>query len=155
MAPHPIKIVPILCGSFTETVKTGTEPSKHPMIGAFIEALKREIGAEKRRICVIAGVDLAHVGGRFGDENLKLTPTRRKIFEETDRTMLEIILKGNASKFFNFIVEEEDKRRICGFPAIYTMLKALSLKKGELLHYDQSYEQATNSLVTFCSAKFS
>ena len=155
VAPHPIKFVPILCGSFTETVKTGTEPSKHPMIGAFIEALKREIGAEKRRICVIAGVDLAHVGGRFGDENLKLTPTRRKIFEETDRTMLEIILKGNASKFFNFIVEEEDKRRICGFPAIYTMLKALSLKKGELLHYDQSYEQATNSLVTFCSAKFS
>jgi AmmeMemoRadiSam system protein B len=135
-------------------VKDGMEPAKHAMAGAFIDALKREIAAEKRRVCVISGVDLAHVGGRFGDKDMNLTPTRRKIFEETDRTMLEIILKGNASKFFDFIAEEEDKRRICGFPAIYTMLKALNLKKGELLHYDQSYEKATNSLVTFCSAKF-
>ena len=154
VAPHPVKIVPILCGSFAEMVKEDVEPAKHPMAGAFIEALKREIGAEKRRVCVIAGVDLAHVGGRFGDEDMKLTPTRRKIFEESDRTMLELILKGNASKFFDFIVEEDDKRRICGFPAIYTMLKAMNLRKGELLHYDQSYEKATNSLVTFCSAKF-
>jgi AmmeMemoRadiSam system protein B len=154
ITPHPVKIVPVLCGSFAELVKSGKEPAKDSMAGAFIEALKREIAADKRRICIIAGVDLAHVGGRFGDEDLKLTATRRKIFEETDRTMLEIILKGSASKLFSFIAEEEDKRRICGFPAIYTMLKVLNLKKGELLHYDQSYEKATNSLVTFCSAKF-
>jgi len=154
IAPHPIKIVPILCGSFSEMVRSNTEPAKHAMAGAFIEALKRELAAEKRRVCVIAGVDLAHVGGRFGDQDLKLTPTRRKIFEETDRTMLEIILEGNAAKFFEFIAEEEDKRRVCGFPAIYTMLKAMDLKRGDLLHYDQSYEKATNSLVTFCSAKF-
>jgi AmmeMemoRadiSam system protein B len=154
ITPRPVKIVPILCGSFAEMVKSGKEPAKHPMVGAFIDALKRELAAEKRNVCIISGVDLAHVGGRFGDEDMTLTPTRRKIFEETDRSMLEIILKGSATKFFEFIVEEENKRRICGFPAIYTMLKFLPLKKGELLHYDQSYEKATNSLVTFCSAKF-
>ncbi|MBV9463057.1 MAG: hypothetical protein JO317_02410, partial [Verrucomicrobiae bacterium] len=63
--------------------------------------------------------------------------------------------QGDAGEFFKFIAHEEDRRRVCGFPAIYTMLQTLSLEHGQLLNYDQSFEKMTNSLVTFCAVKFS
>ena len=74
--------------------------------------------------------------------------------EHEDREMLKTLEACDAPRFFRFIHDEHDSRRICGFPTLYTMVSALNVKKGRLLHYDQSFEKGTNSVVSYASMSF-
>jgi predicted class III extradiol MEMO1 family dioxygenase len=56
--------------------------------------------------------------------------------------------------FFSSISKESDRRRICGLPAIYTMLKVLEAKEGKLLKYGQAFTPETQSVVSFASMAF-
>lgn len=149
----PFQIVPILVGSFHEMIESGEEPIRHPQVAAFAQALRRVVTAPGKKVCVVAGVDLAHVGGRFGDE----FSVNQGVLEQLaadDREMLGRLEACDAAGFFRMIHEEQDCRRICGFAALYTMLSALDLKQGRLLYYDQSVEKDTNSVVSFASMVF-
>ncbi|MSR64913.1 MAG: AmmeMemoRadiSam system protein B [Verrucomicrobiae bacterium] len=150
---YPFEVVPILVGSFHDLVDSGEEPIRDPQVAAFSSALRETIAESGKTVCVVAGVDLAHVGGRFGDE-FTVNEDVRKQLEHDDREMLKTLEECNASKFFSHIHEEKDSRRICGFPTLYTMVSALDLKKGEVLYYDQSFEKDTNSVVSFASMSF-
>ncbi|MBI4400134.1 MAG: hypothetical protein HY581_00700, partial [Nitrospirae bacterium] len=50
--------------------------------------------------------------------------------------------------------KEEDRRRISGFAAIYTLLRFIQAEKGEVLRYDRSITDQFNSTVTYCSMVF-
>lgn len=151
---YPFQIVPILVGSFHDLVDSGEEPIRDPQVAAFTSALRETIAESKSTVCVVAGVDLAHIGGRFGDEFTVNEDVRAQL-EHDDREMLKTLEECSAPKFFQFIREEQDGRRVCGFPTLYTMVSALKLKKGEVLFYDQSFEKNTNSVVSFTSMRFS
>ena len=61
-------IVPILVSSFHHNmVMTKTPPTEIPRMADFLTALKKTIAQSGRKVCVVAGVDLAHVGQKFGD----------------------------------------------------------------------------------------
>ena len=68
--------------------------------------------------------------------------------------MLEYVEKLDGEGFFSSILKERDRRRICGLPAIYTMLKVLEAKEGRLLRYGQAYTPETQSVVSFASLGF-
>jgi AmmeMemoRadiSam system protein B len=151
--PNPLKIVPILSGSFHEAIDKGISPMALKPIRHFIEALRKAVSSLGRQVCYIASADLAHMGLQFGDgEGIREYDLR--ILSQEDRGMLEYAEKMDGEGFFSSISKERDRRRICGLPAIYSMLKVLEAKEGKLLKYDQAFTPETQSVVSFASLAF-
>ncbi len=144
------KVVPILVSSFHEMLAAGRMPSEDPRVGSFIEALRAELAAELRSVCIIAGVDFAHVGRKFGDQQ----PADEKFVkwvEQEDRALIENIVRGDPEGFFRAIDSDKDRRRICGLAPMYTQLEVLRGHQGRLLKYDVALEPPTQSAVSFAS----
>lgn len=150
----PPRIVPILCGSFHHKNGGLVDPGQDEQVVEFLEALKELIAQAPGRTCVIAGADLSHVGGRFGDQG-PLTPGLLGSIREQDEKMLERVAEMDADGFFKSIRDDNDRRRICGFPPIYALLRVVEAGRGELLKYDQAIEQQMQSVVSFASMVFS
>jgi AmmeMemoRadiSam system protein B len=121
-------------------------------VPTFLDALGESITASERKVCVIAGVDLAHVGPRFGDAEAN-TPAFLERVAREDRKMLESITAPDAGAFFASVAADGDSRRICGLSPIYAFLRALPGARGELLRYSQWPDQ--QGAVSFCAAAFS
>ena len=49
---------------------------------------------------------------------------------------------------------EQDRRKICGFSPIYTLLHLIKAGEGKLLKYQQAVESNSQSVVTFASLAF-
>lgn len=145
-----ISIVPILCSSFHEMIAANREPIADPRVRDFVRAIKIAASRSKRRICFIAGVDLSHIGQKFGDPEM-LTPATEALLEREDREMLKHVKNMDAAGFFASVAKDNDKRRICGFPAIYVLLHLIDSAKARLLKYDKSVDPATQSIVSFAS----
>ena len=147
------KIIPILCSSFGNVVGNKNSPRQIPQLEDFVSSLKETIDISKKKICLIASVDLSHVGLRFGDRELP-NESYLKRLEYEDTNMLKYVADLNAEGFYNSIHNDNDKRRVCGYPAIYTMLNVINASKGKLLKYSQSTDPNTDSTVTFASMTF-
>jgi len=151
--PKPLRIVPILCGSFQEAVERGVSPMELEPVREFVEALRDYVAASKKKICVIASADLAHMGLQFGDRD-GMSEYGLRILEEEDRKMLRHAESVDGEGFFSSIAKEQDRRRICGLPAIYTMLHVLGAREGRLLKYGQAFTRESQSVVSFASLAF-
>ncbi|MBS3920953.1 MAG: AmmeMemoRadiSam system protein B [Deltaproteobacteria bacterium] len=151
--PAPVRIVPIVSGSFHEAVESGISPMELPAIRQFIEAIKESVSSLGREVCYIASADLAHMGLQFGDRE-GIGEYDLRILEEEDREMLKHAERMDGEGFFSSISGERDRKRICGLPAIYAMLKAMDAEKGMLLNYGQAFTPETQSVVSFASMAF-
>jgi len=151
--PIPLKIVPILSGSFHEAIEQRISPMELEPIRQFIEALKEAVSSLGREVCYIASADLAHMGLQFGDRE-GVSEYGLRVLSQEDQEMLEYAEKMDGEGFFSLISRERDRKRICGFPAIYAMLKTLEAKEGKLLKYGQAFTPETQSVVTFASLAF-
>ncbi|RMF94226.1 MAG: AmmeMemoRadiSam system protein B [Nitrospinota bacterium] len=150
---RPLRIVPILCGSFQEMILKRVSPQTVPEVADFIAAVKETVAEQGEAVCYVAGVDLAHVGQKFGDQ-IRLTTGLLESIERKDRAMLRYIQALDAEGFFAFVQEEQDSRRICGLSSIYTMLSVMEAREGRLLRYEQAVERETQSTVTYASLAF-
>jgi len=151
------KIVPILCSSFfhgeaAQEAQAGG--SAVPTEAAdFLSALRETLEEGREDVCIIAAVDLSHLGRRFG-QDVRLSPGFTAEAERNDRKMLESVMARDPEAFLDGIRRENDRRNVCGVPAIYTMLSVLGPGSAKLLRYGQAEEPQTQSLVTFASAAF-
>jgi len=143
----------VLCGSFHEAIEKGISPMEIKSIQQFIEALKESVSSLGEEVCFIASADLAHMGLQFGDRD-GMNEYGLRVLAQEDQEMLEYVEKLDGEGFFSSILKERDRRRICGLPAIYTMLKVLEAKEGRLLRYGQAYTPETQSVVSFASLGF-
>jgi len=150
---RPFRIVPVLCGSFHEAVSRDLSPRELPGVQEFLRALRAAQERSSGRVCVLASADLAHVGIRFGDPEPPDAATLQALVEE-DRRMLEPVCQLNGEGFFEFLRREQDRRKICGSSAIYTLINLIAAREGELLKYDRSVEANAQSVVTFASMAF-
>jgi AmmeMemoRadiSam system protein B len=150
---RPIRIVPLLVGSFQDAVESARAPRNFPDIGRMIEALRRLERETKESICFIISGDLAHIGPKFGDPETVtsafLADSRKK-----DEAILEQAERAAVEGYFGLIAEENDKRRICGLPPTYIVLDALRPERGRVLHYDQYAHQRGFESVSFASMAF-
>lgn len=138
-------MVPVLCGSLHRHVDDGSSPSGDARIRAFFDALARVTTG--RRVLVVAGADLAHVGPRFGDD--PMGPAEYRVVEEADRRALDACGRGDADAFFRAVASERDRFRVCGLSAIYATLAYLGPgRRGRLLGYAQcpADERATSAV---------
>lgn len=145
-------ILPLLASFLHEAVWTGGEAEADPRVPAFLGALGETIAASERRVCVIAGVDLAHVGPRFGDAEPN-TPAFLDRVASEDRKMLDAVTASEPAAFFASVAADGDSRRICGLSPIYAFLRALPGSRGTLLRYAQWPDP--QGAVSFCAAAFS
>jgi AmmeMemoRadiSam system protein B len=144
------KVVPILVGSFHEMVATGETPVLDQRVGGFIEALRAEIAAENRRILIVAGVDFAHVGKKFGD-SFSADQKVAEWVKAEDLALIENIKRGDPAGFFADIAKDQDQRKICGLSPMYTQLELLRDHRARLLMHDIAMEPQTESAVSFAS----
>ncbi len=144
------QIVPILVGSFHEMVQSGETPAYDARVGGFLEALRGELAADSRRTLIIAGVDFAHVGRKFGDSFGADEKVAQWIKRE-DLALIENIKRGDPEGFFADIVKDRDARKICGLSPMYTQLELLRDHPARLLMHDIAMEPQTESAVSFAS----
>jgi len=147
------KIIPVLCNSFHQFVGNGSSPFEDKKISTFLTELKKIIDSYGDSVVVIAGVDLAHVGPKFGDKDQVDKKTLSWI-RDRDAISLEYTEKIDAEGFYRSVEEEKDKRKICGLSSIYSMLKVTDASYGTILDYDNALEEDTGSVVTFASAGY-
>lgn len=148
---RPFTVVPVLASFLHEAVWAGTAPEADARAPRFLEALATTIAASSRPVCVIGGVDLAHVGPRFGDAEVNTAASLAAV-ERDDRAMLDAVVAGSASGFYESVARDSDARRICGLSPIYAFLRALPGAEGRLLRYSQWPDP--EGAVTFCAAAF-
>ncbi len=151
--PIPLKVVPVLSGSFHEAIEQGISPMGFKPIRQFIDALKEAVSTLGREVCFIASADLSHMGLQFGDRE-GISEYGLRVLSQEDQEMLGYAEKMDGEGFFSSIARQRDRRRVCGLPAIYTMLKILETREGKLLKYGQAFTPETQSVVTFASLAF-
>jgi hypothetical protein len=147
------KVAPIIVNRLLPPGGAGPSPRQDKATAGFLEALGREVAQRRGKVCVIAGVELAHLGGRFGDQ-VPMNEQRRKALADRDRETLDAIVSCDAEKFHAAIVKDQNNRRITGHAAIYTLLAALKPARGQFLRYGQFHEPNTNTVTSFAAAAF-
>jgi AmmeMemoRadiSam system protein B len=151
--PNPVKIVPILSGSFHEAIDKGVSPMELKPVRQFMGALKEAVSSLGRGVCYIASADLAHMGFQFGDRE-GIHEYDLRVISQEDHEMLGYAERMDGEGFFSSISREKDRRRICGLSSIYSMLRVLEANGGKLLKYDQAFTPETHSVVSFASLAF-
>jgi AmmeMemoRadiSam system protein B len=147
------KIVPILVSSFRSMMMSRSLPEQTAAVGGFLRVLRRLAEDDSREICFVAGVDLAHVGRQFGDVE-PVTEDFLKCVEAEDRQLVDRLATLDAAGFFHEIAKDQDRRKICGFSPLYSLIHLLDGARGNHLHYDQAFTPETGSAVTFTSMVF-
>lgn len=148
---RPFTILPVLASFLHESLGSGADPEADPRIPRFLAALRETIAASSRRVCLVAGVDLAHVGPRFGDGGPNSAASLARV-ERDDRAMLESVVEVDPRGFYAGIAADHDARRICGLSPIYTLLRLLPETPGRLLRYTQWPDP--EGAVTFCAVAY-
>jgi AmmeMemoRadiSam system protein B len=133
---RPLRMVPILCGSLHRCLEDRRSPGEEGEVEGFVAALRQTITTLGGRTMVVASADLAHVGPQFGDPH-QITPGQLREVAEADREMLGSVESGDAEAFFGAVARDGDRRRICGLPPIYTLLRLLPGARGRVLRYSQ------------------
>jgi MEMO1 family protein len=149
-----VRILPILCGSFGLSIHRGQLPEDDEHVKRFLGALEEIAEREKQRLFWVLGVDMAHIGMRFGDrfaaraEQDQMTRVR-----ERDLLRIERINASDAPGFWDLVRQNQDDLRWCGSSPIYTFMKAVPGARGSLLRYEQ-WNIDENSVVSFAGISF-
>jgi predicted class III extradiol MEMO1 family dioxygenase len=96
---------------------------------------------------------LAHVGREFGDRE-PVTENFLKWVESEDHKLIERLAALDAPGLFHEVAKDQDKRKICGFSPLYSLIHLLGGTTGEHLKYSQAFTPETGSAVTFTSMIF-
>jgi MEMO1 family protein len=148
------KIVPILCGPFAEALYSGELPEKKDEVMRFFDVLGELAELHSSRLFWVLGIDLAHIGRRYGDEIIARADEGEMLnVKEEDNERLISVCRGESETFFELVKTRQDRLRWCGFPPLYTFMRALPNARGNLLRYDQ-WNIDEGSAVSFAAMEF-
>ena len=149
-----VRILAVLCGPYARSTHEGGLPEDDPGVARFLGALQEIAAREGRRLAWVLGVDMAHIGRRYGDpfaaragEGLMLEVA------EKDRERLRRIQEGDAAGFWALVQDGGDELRWCGASPLYTFLRAAAPARAEVGRYEQwNIDEA--SVVSFAALSF-
>jgi MEMO1 family protein len=149
-----VRVVPVLCGAFVNSLLGPGRPEDDPEVARFFAVLERLRSKGGDEIFWVLGVDMAHVGRRYGDRHV-VAPgdTRMASVEAADRERCSALAAGDASAFWSLVQKDADPIRWCGSSPLYTFLHAIAPRSGNLLHYEQ-WAIDPQSVVTFGAMTF-
>ena len=151
LGDRDITCLPLLAGAIAEN-QSGT-PRGLEQVEEIIAVLREIEGTHKGPVIWIAGVDLAHVGLRFGDENRIEKEFCAKV-ERRDMKALARVIEGDADGWWREIMKDGNSNRICGLYATYFVLRLLAGSKGIILDYQQSISPNRDQMVSYAAAVF-
>ena len=137
---RPFTVLPVLTGPLDAYTINGS-PASVPEIEAFIVAVRDALAAEHRPVCVVGGVDLSHVGPRFGDQE-PMGPALAERASTADRAALRHVEAGDAEGWWRTVAADGNGCHVCGLGAVYTVLRLLAPVRGRVLGYDQGVDPA-------------
>jgi AmmeMemoRadiSam system protein B len=146
-----VKVVPVLCGPYTSVYQGGMPEDD--------EAVRRMLGglgeiAARQDLLWVLGVDMAHMGQRYGDRiQARAGLDDMQVVEARDRARMEKMTQGNAREFWELVRENQDDLKWCGSAPIYTFLKAVPDARGSLGQYQQ-WNIDDASVVSFAGMRF-
>jgi AmmeMemoRadiSam system protein B len=153
LAHRPIRIVPLVVGSFADCIRNQQLPSACPDIARLIDALKIVEAEMKEPICYLISGDLAHIGPKFNAGEV----LNEHLLERSYRHDLALVQHAEAvdlDGYFRVVAREGDARNICGLPPTLTTLEALRPRAGKLLCYDRFVHPEGHESVSFASMAF-
>jgi len=150
-----VRIVPVLCGAYARSIYQGGMPEESEAVNRALGGLGEIAAREGERLCWVLGVDMAHMGRRYGDR-FEAHAERDEMEDVAHRDQARIgrMEAGDARGFWELIQENQDELKWCGSSPIYTFLKAVPQARGELLRYQQ-WNIDEQSVVSFAGMKFS
>jgi AmmeMemoRadiSam system protein B len=149
-----VRVVPVLCGSFAKSLYQGGKPEEDEGVERFFDALG-EIGVrEKQRLFWVLGIDMAHMGRRYGDQ----FAARADVDEMAEVALLDgrrigQVESGDARGFWDLVQPGHDELKWCGSSPLYTFLKCVPQAKGALRRYEQ-WNIDEESVVSFAGMTF-
>ena len=150
-----VRILPILCGAFAHSLYEGGNPEKDDGVKSFLEALGELNDREGDRLFWVLGVDMAHMGARYGDRfQAQANAGEMSAVGVRDEARIARINASDAAGFWDLVQENRDDLKWCGSSPFYTFLKAVPKARGELLRYEQ-WNIDEQSVVSFAGMAFS
>ena len=144
-----ISILPILCGAYS-----GVLPEDDENVRRFLGTLGDIAARGKQRLTWVLGVDMAHMGQRYGDPFEALADQNEMLATGgRDRDRIDCIAAGDARGFWERIGGYRDDLKWCGSSPLYTFLKVCPEARGTLHHYQQ-WNIDPASVVTFAAMSF-
>jgi len=149
-----IRVLPILCGSFARSIHHGGKPEENPEVQRFFGALGNLAARESNRLFWVLGVDMAHMGRRYGDElTARADDGEMLAVAERDRRRIERMNAADGAGFWELVQENQDDLKWCGSAPIYTFMKTVPQARGTLRRYQQ-WNIDEQSVVSFAGISF-
>ena len=150
-----IRVVPILCGSYATSIYKGDLPESNENVKRLLGSLGELAAREGDRLLWVLGIDMAHMGRRYGDP-LDAEANRGEMEDvaRRDAGRIESINSGDVRGFWEQVQENQDDLKWCGSAPLYTFLRAVPNARGSLRHYQQ-WNIDEKSVVTFAGMSFS
>jgi AmmeMemoRadiSam system protein B len=150
---RPIRIVPLLVGSFHDCIADGSDPADRDDVGRMIAALRAAEAETPEPVCYLISGDLAHIGPKFDDSDPVSEPFLAHSHDQ-DRKLIAQAEAADPLGVYRVVEQENDARRICGLPPAYTVLSALRPSRGRLAHYGRYVHPQGHESVSFASVVF-
>jgi hypothetical protein len=149
-----VSILPILCGPYVKSVYNGGMPEDTEQVARFLDSLGNIAAREADKLFWVLGIDMAHMGRRYGD-SLRATANLGEMvaIEHRDRTRIERINAGDIQGYWSLVQDGHDDLKWCGSAPLYTFLKVMPGVRGELLDYHQ-WQIDPQSVVSFGALRF-
>ncbi|MGE0456018.1 MAG: AmmeMemoRadiSam system protein B [Vicinamibacteria bacterium] len=149
-----VRVVPILVGPFATALLRGGRPEDDPALARAFDALAALREGEGGAPVFVLGIDMAHVGRRYGDRfSARAGEGRMLEVEQRDRGRIERALAPDTEAFWALVQEGRDPLRWCGASALYAFLRAIAPGPGHLLRYEQ-WNIDPRSVVSFAALEW-
>ncbi|MDP9054633.1 MAG: AmmeMemoRadiSam system protein B [Acidobacteriota bacterium] len=149
-----INVLPILCGSFAQSLYRGGKPESNEQVNRFLGVLGDISARESSRLFWVLGIDMAHMGRRYGDDFAALADEDRMLaVGARDRQRMDRIIAGDAQGFWDLVQENQDDLKWCGSSPVYTFLKTAPNARGQVENYEQ-WNIDPESVVSFAGLSF-
>lgn len=149
-----IRVLPVLCGSYLRSVYEGGMPEDNEGVKRFLGSLGEIAAREEDKLCWVLGVDMAHMGARYGDD-FEATANAAEMLAvaERDKLRMERIAAGDPAGFWDLVRENHDDLKWCGSSPFYTFLKVKPDARGTVDRYEQ-WNIDGQSVVSFAGMSF-
>ena len=149
-----IRVVPILCGPYAHSIYLGGKPERDDNVRRFLGALAEMVAREGDRLFWVLGIDMAHIGRRYGDAFVARADQGAMLeVAARDRGRIDRVAAGDAEGFWNLVQERRDDLKWCGSSPLYTFLKTMPQARGHLLRYEH-WNIDEQSVVSFGGIAF-
>ncbi len=145
-------IVPILCGTFQGRLRKAARPMDVSEASGMLAVLKEMVEDWGPRVLCVAGVDLSHIGPKFGHE--ETAASLRSRAEAHDKALVEAACRGDVEALWAESRRVDDRFNVCGFSSLACLLEIAGPVEGVCLGHEFWHEDETRSAVSYAALLF-